>query len=143
MIDDFSKYLISCPIPDKSANTVAKAVMNNLILKFGMIRELRSDRGTEFCNQVMTQLCKLLNINQQFSTAYRHETVGSVERNHRFYNEYIRAYVNNLDEWENYLPYFTFCYNITTHSSFDNKYSPFELIFSKKAIIPDYLDNNT
>lgn len=142
MICDLSKYLVTCPIPDKSANTVAKAIVNNFILKYGMIKELRSDCGTEYRNQVLSELCQLLNIDKKFSTPYRHESVGTVERNHRFFNEYIRAYVNNINDWEEYLTYFTFCYNISTHSSLDDKYTPFELVFSKKALIPDYLDNS-
>ena len=139
IICDLSKYLITCPIPDKSAKTVAKAMVDNCILIFGMFKELRSDCGTEYKNAILAELCDLLNINQVFSTPYRHETVGSIERNHRFFNEYIRAYVNNLSDWEDYLRYFSFCYNISTHSSFDHKFSPFELVFSKKATLPTYL----
>lgn len=142
IICELSKYLITCAIPNKSANTVAKAIMNNVILKFGMFKEILSDQGSEFKNRTLAALFELLDIKQHFSTAYRHETVGSVERNHRFFNEYLRAYVTNMSQWEQYLPYFTFCYNISPHSSFSHEFSPFELIFSKKANLPNFVNES-
>ncbi|RYX83231.1 transposase, partial [bacterium] len=142
IICELSKYLITIPMHDKSANTVARAIVENVILKFGMFRDLLSDCGTEFRNSILAELVNNFNIKQNFSTPYRHETVGSVERNHRFFNEYIRAYVTNMSDWEEYLGYFTFCYNISTHASFEHKYSPFELILSKKANLPNFVNNS-
>lgn len=62
--------------------------------------------------------------------------MGSIERNHRFFNQYIRSYVDGVAEWESYLKYFTFCYNISTNASLDDKFTPFELVFGKKATLP-------
>lgn len=74
-----------------------------------------------------------MKIDKTKSTAYHHQTLGTVERNHRVFNEYIRAYLDSeLDLWDTYLHYFTFCYNITKHSSNENKYGPFELVFGRK-----------
>lgn len=39
-------------------------------------------------------------------------------------------------QWEEYLKYFTFCYNITENSALNGKFSPFELIFAKKPNLP-------
>lgn len=142
LVCDLTKYLVTSAIPDKSANTIAKAIMNDFILIYGLPKEIRSDCGTEYKNQIIDALCKMLRVDHKFTTPYRHESVGSIERNHRFFNEYIRSYIDNINEWEEYLKYFTFCYNISTHTSFDNKYSPYELIFSKKANLPHHLTNN-
>lgn len=49
----------------------------------------KSDLGTEFKNQVLIELCKLLKIKLNFATAYHHKTLGTFERNHRVFNEYI------------------------------------------------------
>lgn len=133
MICDLTKFIIIAPTQDKSAKTVAKSIFENLIATFGPIKELRSDRGTEFVNETVSELCKLMNIDQKISTPYHHETVGSIERNHRTFNEYVRNFIANIEEWDEYIPHFTFCYNISKHSSFNDKYSPFELIFGKRA----------
>lgn len=142
LVCDLTKYLVTIPISDKSANTVAKAIFTNFILVYGPMQGIRTDNGTEYKNSIISELCQLLNVKHDFSVPYRHESVGSIERNHRFFNEYIRAYVNNVSEWEDYLRYFTFCYNISTHTSFDDKFTPYELIFSRKANLPFNLVNN-
>lgn len=106
------------------------------------MRAIKTDLGTEYINKIITELCLLLKIEHHKSTAYHHETVGGVERNHRLLNEYLRSYLNgNLADWDTYLRYFTFCYNITQSTTNDSKYSPFELIFGKNATMPNEILN--
>lgn len=104
---------------------------------------ITSDQGTEFKNEIFTELCKLLKIDLNFSTAYHHQSVGTVERNHRVFNEYIRAYIKeNMTDWETYLKYFTFYHNTTPNTVFDNRFTPFELVFGKNAIMPNDIKTN-
>lgn len=118
LIDEFSKYLILIPVMDKSAKTVARAIFEQFILKFGSMKAIKTDLGTEYVNEVLNELSTLLNINHMKSTAYHHETVGSVERNHRIINEYLRSYLNgNLNEWDVYANYFCICYDTTPNAS--------------------------
>lgn len=58
MLCELTKYLIVAPIPNKEANTVAKALFENLILRHGPIRILVSDQGSEYVNFVIKELCK-------------------------------------------------------------------------------------
>lgn len=143
LICDLSKYLVSIPIPDKSAATVARAIFENFILIYGKMQIIKSDLGTEFKNELFCEICKFLKIETKFSTSYHHQTIGTVERNHRVFNEYIRAYLNeNLNDWDTYLKYFTFYHNTTSSSVFDNKFTPFELVFGKKATMPNETNTN-
>lgn len=137
MICDLTKYLVIAPIPNKEAKTVARAIFNNFILVYGPMRQMTTDMGTEYRNELMAELCELMKIRHSVSTAYRHQTLGTIERNHRVFNEYIRAYISEcLDHWEEYIRYFAFCYNISNNSSLDHKYTPYELVFSKKPNLP-------
>ncbi|RYX87425.1 hypothetical protein EON73_01410, partial [bacterium] len=137
MICDLTKYLVCAPVPDKSAKEVAKAIFEHFILIYGPMKEIRSDRGTEYINQVIQELCKLLKIDHKSSTAHHHESVGTIERNHKEFNKYIRIYFeNNNEDWKTYIKYFTFCYNIAKNGSNNLNYSPYELVFAKKPIIP-------
>ena len=98
------------------------------------MKEILTDRGTEYKNEIVSELCKFLKIEHNTSTSYRHQTVGSIERSHRTLNEYIRIYTTDqLEKWEEYSLFFSFCYNINPYSSFNDKFSPFELIFGRKA----------
>lgn len=122
IICDLTKYVIAIAIPDKEAITVAKALMNHFILIFGIPSNLLSDLGTEYKNEIFSHLAEMLKMTHSISTAYRHETVGSVERNHRTFNEYLRAYLpERRHEWDQLLKYFLFAYNTTPNASFDLK----------------------
>ncbi|RYX80246.1 hypothetical protein EON73_05585 [bacterium] len=137
IVDELSKYLVLIPITDKSAKTVARAIFEKFILLYGTMKGIKTDLGTEYVNDVIDELSKLLNITHLKSTAYHHETVGGVERSHRILNEYIRAYLNgNLDDWDAFASYFCFCYNTTPNTSTNFTYSPFELIHGFKANLP-------
>lgn len=132
---ELTKYIVLIPIPTKEANIIAKALVEKFILIYGKFIELKSDQGTEYKNEILTQICKLLQIKQTFSTAYHPQTIGSLERNHRCLNEYLRSFVNeHQTDWDDWLQYYAFVYNTTPHS--DHGFTPYELVFGLKAKLP-------
>lgn len=142
LICELTKYVVAVPIPNKEAKTVARAIFEHFILIYGPMRQITTDLGTEYKNEVMKELCTLLKIEHRLSTAYRHQTLGTIERNHRVFNEYIRAYISdNIEQWEEFLKYFVFCYNTTNNASLDHKYTPYELVFNKSLNLPCNLQN--
>lgn len=137
LICDLTKHLTIIPIPNKEARTVVKAIFENFILTFSVMRNMRTDMGTEYRNEIFKALTQLLNIQHDFSTPYHHESVGSVERSHRVLNAYLRSYLHeNNDDWDLYAKYFQFCYNTTPNSSNEHNYTPFELVFGRRANLP-------
>lgn len=79
----FSKYVILAPMRNKEASTVAKLVMEHIILKWGLMTEVLSDQGPEFQAELSLELYRLLGVKKIRSTAYRPQTQGSVERWHQ------------------------------------------------------------
>lgn len=135
---DLTKYIITVPIVDKQASTLAKALVENLILIYGCPKIIKSDMGTEYKNEVFQQLCTILSINQKFATAYHPETIGALERSHRCLNEYLRQFINEQhDDWDSWLPFFTFFYNTTPHT--EHNFTPFELVFGTQVNYPTQL----
>lgn len=130
---ELTKYVIACPIETKEAKSIAKALVENVILKYGIFNTLKSDRGTEFVNELMKEICQMLKIEQKLSTPYHHETMGAIERNHRQLNSYLLSFVEK-DDWSSWIPYYTFAYNVTPH--IDTNYTPFELVFGRLATLP-------
>lgn len=132
IICHLSKYLITAAVPNKDSQTIAKAIFHKFILIYGPMNEILTDRGTEYKNQTLSELCKLLNISLVHSTAHHHETLGNIERNHRTLNEYLRSYLQGIhSKWEEFLPFFTYCYNTTPNTSFNCKFTPYDLVFGK------------
>lgn len=108
-----------------------KSFVWNIQMYLVMYFDIRSDRGTEYSNRLLGEICTLLDIKQEISTAYHHQTVGSIERNHRTLSEYIRIDVANMEQWDEYIQYSAYCYNTSKHAAFNNTYSPYELFYGK------------
>lgn len=85
---NLTKYVIYAPVPDKSASTIARALVDDLILRFGPVKPLLSDAGTDYVNEVMSGICELLHIQKRQATTAHPEKIGSLERNHRVLNDF-------------------------------------------------------
>lgn len=145
--DDLTKLFIAKAIPEATAETTCKAFLECAICIYGVPKELVTDRGTNFVSKLFQTLCKLLHVEQIQTTAYHPQSNGALERCHRTLKEYMRSYVcENLNDWDEYIQYFAFTYNTTTHSS--TGFSPHELMFGYKAELPSsicsaYKDDST
>lgn len=139
MICDLTKFLITVPVPNKTAKTIAKAIVEHFILIYGPMKQFRSDMGTEYKNELSSEICKLLNIQHKISTAYHHQSVGSIERNHRVFNDYIKSFVTDMAEWDEYMKFFTFLYNTSKNSCFNERFSPYELVFGSPVNLFEHM----
>src|SRR3954465_13761529 len=80
MVDYLTKWPEAKPIPNKNAETIASHFHEEIICRHGCPKELLSDQGTEFCNQIVNALCTLHRIRHTLSSAYYPQTNGLVER---------------------------------------------------------------
>lgn len=78
--DYFTKWTEAVPLPDQEAITVANALIESVITKFGVPRELHSDQGSNFESNVFKEMCKLLGIQKTRTSPYRPQSDGMVER---------------------------------------------------------------
>jgi len=79
----FTRYAIAVPIPDKSAITVARALIDNVFLKVGCPETLLTDNGKEFENALFRELCRGMDILKARTTMYQSRSNGCIERWHR------------------------------------------------------------
>lgn len=132
---ELSKFVEAYPLRNKETVSIAKSFVNNFILRFGIPKIIATDRGTEFISETMEEVCKLLNIEKLSSTAYHHQTIGSLENAHKHLGSFLRIQCDNHPEtWSQWLPFWCFTYNNTIHSS--TRYPPYELVFGKPCEMP-------
>lgn len=137
---ELTKYVEAYPLKNKETATIAKAFVENFILRYGIPKEIATDRGTEFMSSTVTEICKLLKINKLHSTAYHHQSIGALENSHKVLGSYLRIMCNNKSEnWSSWIPYWAFTYNTTVHT--ETQYTPFELVFGKNCKLPSNLTN--
>lgn len=85
--DELSKYIIVHPIATKDAKTIAQTIVEKFILKSGYFKTLRSNNGTEFKNELLKNICDILNISQKFSANYHHLSLGQIYNIENYANE--------------------------------------------------------
>lgn len=130
--DEFSKYILFCGIKDCTAETIAKALVENWILYFGIPKILLSDNGSNLCGEIMTSISSYFNIKRIFTSVAHPQSNGSVERAHARLAEFVRATDSELEadiSWKSKLQIASYCYNTTVHSS--TGYSPYYLMFGR------------
>ena len=83
----FMDYLTKWPevyaTPDHTAPTIAKLLVERLISRHGVPRQLLSDRGPSFLSKLMLEICRVMGIDKANTSAYHPQTDGLVERFNR------------------------------------------------------------
>ena len=93
--DSFSKYTELAAIPDKTAVTVAKAFFESWICRHGVPVMIISDRGKEFLNSVMVDLCGYLGINHNATSSYHPQTNSQAETYNKTMIRYLSSMLDN------------------------------------------------
>ena len=133
--DAFTKYCCAWPIDNKSAETVAFTLFNNYFCKYGCPIEIMSDQGLEFCNKLSDELCKLLQIKHNTTTAYRPQSNSSSETFNKTIAKYLSSFVDSKTKnWIDYINPMLFAYNTSFHST--TKCTPFFLTYGHEARYP-------
>jgi hypothetical protein len=136
--DNLSKYFIAVPLQNQTADEVTNAFVKNIILIYGIPTEIVTDQGSNFMSDVFKRICKLFKIEKVCTTAYHSESNGALERTHKTLANYLRCFCNTkLNNWDEWLPFASFTYNMTPHSV--TKYTPYEILFGRIANIPGKL----
>ena len=139
MVDAYSKFLQVAAATSKEMNEISQIFFNHWICSFGPCKQLVSDLGKEFKNQMFSLLSKQYGIHQSFTTANHPMANGMAERAVQAVLTYIRKYVQG-NEWVHLLSPLTFAHNTTVRKP--TGYSPYEAVFGRKTKTPGDLNNN-
>ena len=69
VIDSFSRFALSVPLPDKKMITVARAMVNEVFSVLGCLDILYFDRDLEFTGKDFREAVRSLGISQKFTTS--------------------------------------------------------------------------
>ena len=117
-VEAFSRYCVCVPLRNKESLTVAKAIMDHIVMRFGIPLEFSSDQGLEFNAELSHSLMRFLGINKVRTTAYRPQANSLAEKIHLTLNSMMAKVVSeHQKDWCMYLPYVAFSYNATVHSA--------------------------
>ena len=135
MVNCFTRWTEACPLPDKTAQSVADAFFNQVVCRFGMPSVIHSDQGREFENKIMHELCLLGGSHKTRTTPYHPESDGMVERFNRTLLMMLAMFAGkNRDDWDDLLPAVMMAYRSSVHES--TGFSPHRLMFGEECTLP-------
>ena len=126
--DHFSYHMQAYKVEDKRA----KCLYNNYFRHYGFPRQLMSDQGKEFCNNILKEMCYYLNIKKIRTMLYHPQSNRSIERVHYTLCQMIGKLDNK--QWVNHLATITHAYNVTCSQI--TGYSPYFLMMGHRPRLP-------
>lgn len=128
-IDYATRYPEAIPLKTQDAETVANALLN-IFSRVGVPQEILSDQGTNFMSDLMTELCRLLQIKKLSTTPYHPMANGLVENFNGVLKKMLKAYAQSEPcKWDQYIPYILFAYREVPNES--TGFAPFELLYGR------------
>ena len=86
-------------------------VICKIITQFGIFDILISDLGSEFISRCTKEVCRLIDVKQEFTPSFLHHCLGARERQQKTKGERMTPYIEEGKNWENVLPLVLFSMN--------------------------------
>jgi exodeoxyribonuclease III len=135
VIDHFSRYPLAIPIASRRQDAVVHALHRHLVCVFGPPMLLLSDLEKSFVSKVTKGLLAKMGITKLDTSGYQPQANGCVERFHRYLNATLTMFVNShKNDWADYIDSVLYAYRTSVCTS--TGYSPFQLMFGRKARMP-------
>lgn len=128
-VDQFSRYIELFASPDCSALSTVRALLS-VFGRYGAPDWIRSDNGPHFTADVVKHFLEATRARVKFTTPYRHEANGTVERVNLEVMRHLRALVYDRDvkeSWSSFIPVIQRIINTTRHST--TRHTPSELVY--------------
>jgi putative transposase len=135
LTDLLSKFVIIKPVRDCSSTTAVKFLVEDVMLKFGIPKEIITDNGTHFISSLFSSLTKMMGCCHIKISPYHAQANGQCERFNGTFLPKVLALTNEeKTNWDDKLLPVAFSYNNTQHAV--TKFTPFELMFGRECRVP-------
>ena len=134
-LDYLTKWVEAFAMPDQTSETIARLLVDNVICRHGVPRELLSDRGANLLSELMKGVCSLTGMKKVNTTAAHPQTDGLVENFNKTLRAMLAKHGKTLgSNWDVHLQQLLFAYRTKPHMSTGE--SPFYLLFGRDARLP-------
>ena len=125
-------------MPDKTAETVAHLIIEEMYPRFGCALELVTDNGSENVNRVVKETLDTLNIHHITTSYYHPGSNSKVERFHRTLHDILaKRLQDGQDVWDLHLNQVLAAVRFNVSEA--TGYTPYYLLYGRDAVLP--LDN--
>ena len=117
LFDHFSCFVVTVPIPDNSVKTVCSSIYTCWIALFGSPDSISTDDGSEFVNNLLSNLMLKMGVRIKIAAPYNHQS-NPVERFHRTLWSLLKAKMaNGEQDWEKSISAIELAYNSSIYAS--------------------------
>src|SRR5437588_6123438 len=110
-------------VEDADAQTIIKFIYSDIICRHGVPKQIMSDRGTEFLNELVEEMKRTYYIKHIQMTAYHPQGNKLTEWNNQTVKNILSKISKKYDRWDHYLE--SALYVIHTIRQDSTKFSPF------------------
>lgn len=89
MMNNFTKFVQGAPLRNLVASTVAKALVETVILRYGAPLQILTEQGWNLEEYVLQKMCRLLEIGKVRTSSYHPRCIGVIERLHHTLNSML------------------------------------------------------
>lgn len=136
MTDYHTKWAIAVPLKEVPSKAVARALLHHLILAgHGAPRRIITDQGSNFNSALAREVYQMLSIAKSTTSAYHPQCDGQTEKlNDTLCRMISKLMLDYPEEWDELIPYATFGYNTSIHSS--TGLSPVYMLYGREPRLP-------
>ena len=119
IVDKLTKYAIFIPTTTTiGEKETAELFFHHVISKFGIPRQVISDRDTRWRGNFWKEICDRMGMARSLTTAYHPQADGQTEVLNQSLEISLRAYVGpSRDDWAKHLDALSLSYNSTPHTA--------------------------
>lgn len=136
-VEYVTRYAVAASVQEHTAGVVAEFLMKEVVLRFGVFRELLTDGAPEMTGHVIELLVEMLQARQVNPVPYRPQFIGLVERFNRTWKDCVATFMQEeqQNDWELYVQFAVYAYNSAVHTTV--ALSPNELMLGRKLRTPN------
>ncbi|KAG1225354.1 hypothetical protein G6F67_009324 [Rhizopus microsporus] len=136
VVDYVSKFRALKPLVDKKAKTVAGAMVDTFSLLSYPRQFIRSDKGSEFKNEILENMFNAMGIDRRYITPYHPSANGAAERYVQTVKKTLAKVLEGaIGDWHHFIPAVQFMINNKISTRLQS--IPFSLMFARN--MNDYI----
>lgn len=92
-VEYVSRYVVAKAVKHHDAVTVARFLIEDVIMKYGPFRELLSDNASAFVSETLQMLAKMLQAKRSHPVSYWPSMMGLIKRFNKTLKDMVSMYV--------------------------------------------------
>ncbi|OWZ11121.1 hypothetical protein PHMEG_00015912 [Phytophthora megakarya] len=114
-VEYVTRYVVVVVTEQHTATHIAAFLVKEIVLRFGVFRELLRDGAPELTGRVVLPLVLMVEADQTNPVPYTPKKIGVVERFRRTWKDCVS--LHEQDDWEAWVAFAVYAYNSARHST--------------------------